>query len=54
LPLKDIDQCCEVKKMRRETLMLKERVFGYTEEEIEKVIGFMADNSQGTNKLHGN
>lgn len=44
LILKDIDQCCEVKKMRRETLMLKERIFGYTEEEIEKVIGFMADN----------
>lgn len=44
LTLKDIDQCCEVKKMRRETLMLKERIFGYTEEEIEKVIGFMADN----------
>ena len=44
LALKDIDQCCEVKKMRKETLMLKERVFGFTDEEIEKVIGFMVDN----------
>lgn len=44
LAIEDIDQSHEVKKMRNETLMLKERVFGYTQEEIEKVISFMVDN----------
>lgn len=44
LTLKDIDQNHEVKKMRNETLAIKERVFGFTKEEIEKVIGFMVDN----------
>ena len=44
LVLEDIDQSHEAKKMRNETLMLKERVFGYTQEEIEKVISFMVDN----------
>lgn len=43
LTLKDIDQCHEVKKMRNETLMLKEKIFGFTQEEIEKVLGFMVD-----------
>lgn len=45
LTLKDIDECHEVKKMRNETLMLKEKVFGFTQEEIEKVISFMVNNS---------
>lgn len=45
LTLKDIDQCHEVKKMRNETLILKQKVFGFTQEEIERVLAFMVDNS---------
>ena len=44
IKLSDIREPYEVKKLRTETLKIKERVFGYTEEELEKIIAFMADN----------
>jgi glutamate synthase (NADPH/NADH) large chain len=34
LSLKDIDQHIEVKKMRTETLLLKQKIFGYTDKEL--------------------
>ncbi|WP_408625501.1 glutamate synthase large subunit [Crassaminicella thermophila] len=43
LTLDDIKQPYEIKKMRKETLMLKQKIFGFTKEEIEKVISVMGD-----------
>ncbi|TCO72265.1 glutamate synthase central domain-containing protein [Marinisporobacter balticus] len=44
--LDDIKQHYEIKKMRKETLRLKKKIFGYTQEELEKVIRFMVKNSK--------
>lgn len=46
LNLKDIKQSYEVKKMRNETLKIKEKIFGFTEEEIEKILAFMVNNKE--------
>ncbi|WP_291632895.1 glutamate synthase large subunit [Clostridium sp.] len=46
LTLQDLEQHHEVKKMRNQTLMLKQRIFGFTQEEIEKVIVYLVDNSE--------
>jgi glutamate synthase (NADPH) large chain len=43
LTLKDIDQHCEVKTMRKETLLLKQRIFGYQQKELRNVIGYMVN-----------
>ncbi|MBC2581178.1 glutamate synthase large subunit [Clostridium sp. DJ247] len=43
LTLKDIKQPYETKAMRKETLLLKEEIFGYTQEELRQVISVMAD-----------
>lgn len=46
LTLDDIKQNCEAKSIRTETLLLKQKVFGYTEEELRKVITCMIDNGK--------
>ncbi|NMM61140.1 glutamate synthase large subunit [Clostridium sp. P21] len=46
LTLKNIKQNCEIKSIRTETLLLKQKIFGYTEEELKKVIAFMVDNAK--------
>ncbi|QZY53834.1 glutamate synthase large subunit [Crassaminicella profunda] len=44
--LDDIKESYEIKKMRKETILLKEKVFGFTEEEMQRVIGYMAENGK--------
>lgn len=44
LTLKDINEYHEFKRMRSDTLTLKQKIFGFTNEEIENVIVFMVDN----------
>lgn len=46
LKLDDIKQPYEVKKMRTETLKIKESIFGYTQEEIEKALAFMVNHKE--------
>jgi glutamate synthase (NADPH/NADH) large chain len=46
LTLKDIEKSGEVRKMSYETLHRKQLVFGFTKEELEKVIGYMAENGK--------
>jgi glutamate synthase (NADPH/NADH) large chain len=43
MTLEDIKQPYETKTMRKETLLLKEQVFGYTNSELQQVISVMAD-----------
>ncbi|MCT4620213.1 MAG: glutamate synthase large subunit [Marinisporobacter sp.] len=44
--LDDIKESYEIKKMRKETILLKEKIFGFTEEEMQRVIGYMAENGK--------
>ncbi|EET86504.1 Glutamate synthase (ferredoxin) [Clostridium carboxidivorans P7] len=46
LTLDDIKQNCEAKSIRTETLLLKQKVFGYTEEELRKVLACMINNGK--------
>ncbi len=46
LKLNDLKQPYEVKKMNWETLYRNQIVFGYTEEELKKIIAYMADNGK--------
>jgi len=46
LTLDDIKQSCEVKTIRTETLLLKQKIFGYTENELKNVISYMANNKK--------
>jgi len=46
LTLKDIQQSCEIKTMRRETLLLKQEMFGYNKSELQNTIAFMANNGE--------
>lgn len=46
LTLKDIKQSYETKVMRKETLLLKQEMFGYTQAELKQIISVMADTSK--------
>ncbi|WP_411681033.1 glutamate synthase large subunit [Clostridium thailandense] len=46
LALKDIKQSYETKVMRKETLLLKQEMFGYTQAELKQIIAIMADTSK--------
>lgn len=43
LTLSDINQHCEVKTMRKETLRIKQRIFGYEDDELRNIIAYMAN-----------
>ncbi len=43
LTLNDIKQSTEAKTMRYETLLLKQRIFGYSEDELKNVIAYMVN-----------
>ena len=46
LTLKDIEVTREIKRMKAESLYQRQLVFGYTEEELLKVIAYMAENGK--------
>lgn len=43
LSMADIKQHCEIKTIRTETLKLKQKIFGYTEDDLKNVIGCMVN-----------